>query len=93
MIIEYELQGSKCLHKGIMDTTGFWLRYEHEEHMFGAESQDAEIEGYKIYNNSFSFYHENKTLVDLVYARLLSVLRGSHNVEIENIGYLRKVSK
>lgn len=82
MIIEYELQGTKCLHKGIMDTTGFWLRHEAEEDT-----------GYKIYNNSFAFYHEEKAVVDKVYERLISVLRGSHNVEIENIGYLRKVSK
>lgn len=88
MIIEYELQGSKCLHKGIFETTGFWLRNEpHGEDL-------SNPEGWKLYSHSsFAFYHENKEIFDLVYARLISVLRGSASVEIENIGYFRKLNK
>lgn len=91
MIIEFELQGSKCLHKGIFDTQGFWVRYEpHGENLEGGSNP----EGWKIYSHgSFSFYHEDKTIVDEIYSRLLSILRGSQGIDIEKVGFLRKLNK
>lgn len=97
MIIEFELQGSKCLHKGIFDTTGFWVKYEPD--MEGGEvNANCEfagiINGYKIFSHfSFSFYHTDKAIVDLVYSRLITVLRGANNVDIEGIGYIRRLNK
>lgn len=108
MIIEFELQGIKCLHKGIFDTCGFWVSYDQhaefvdtfedssENNIHGRVLKSTEkiISGYKLFSHfSFSFYHEDKTIVDLVYARLISVLRGSNNVEIDGIGYFRKLNK
>lgn len=100
MIIEFELQGSKCLHKGIFDTDGFWVKYEAEVEKIqqvpevGMVMMVDEITGWKLYSHfSFAFFHEDKAVVELVYARLISILRGSHSVEIENVGYIRKVSK
>jgi hypothetical protein len=100
MLIEFELQGSKCLHKGIFDTTGFWVKYEPEMESKSLSEGDNEINapweiaGYKIYSHfSFSFYHTHKDVCDLVYSRLISVLRGANSVDIEGVGYFRKVNK
>jgi hypothetical protein len=100
MIIEFELQGSRSLHKGIFDTDGFWVKYEAETESVSAEAGEAtinlawEIVGYKLYSHfSFAFFHEKKEVVDLVYSRLISVLRGANSVDIENVGYFRKVNK
>ena len=88
MIIEFKLQGSKCLHRGIFDTHGFWVRFEpHGE-------EGLAPEGWKLYSHcSFSFYHENADIVEEVYARLISVLRGANSVDIEGVGHFRKVNK
>lgn len=94
MIIEFELQGSKCLHKGIFDTTGFWVKYEVEVEEALLSGDPDTITGYKIFSHfSFAYYHTDKQVVDLVYARLISVLRGSNSVEIDGVGYFRKVNK
>lgn len=91
MIIEFELQGSKCLHKGIFETTGFWVKYEHQLDTAGDTNHG---DGYKIFSHfSFSFYHHDKEVCDLVYSRLISVLRGANNVEMDEIGYFRKLNK
>ena len=91
MIIEFELLGSQCIHKGIFDTTGFWCRYESD---MSLELEKGVPDGYKIYSHfSFAYYHTEKSIVDLVYSRLISVLRGANNVEIEGVGYFRKVNK
>jgi hypothetical protein len=97
MIIEFELQGSKMLHKGIFDTSGLWVKYEPEIEN-GVVKEDGsfewEILGWKLYSHfSFTFYHTDKETVDLVYSRLISVLRGANSVEIEDVGYFRKVNK
>ena len=87
MIVEFELQGSRALHKGIFDTDGFWVKFE-------AELDKEKVVGHKIYSHfSFAYFNEDKDKVDLVYARLISVLRGSNNVEMEGIGYFRKINK
>jgi hypothetical protein len=91
MIIEFELLGSKELHKGIFDTHGFWVK-----HLPHGENLEAGSipEGWKLFSHiSFCYYHEDKEKVDLVYNKLISVLRGANNVEIEGIGYFRKVNK
>lgn len=93
MLVEFELQGSRCLHKGIFDTQGFWVKYETEEEELPMTTSNFTV-GYKLYSHfSFSFFHEDKKVVDLVYARLISVLRGSNNVEMDEIGYFRKLNK
>ena len=94
MIIEFELQGSKCLHKGIFDTTGFWVKYEVDYLDEANIGNPNAINGYKIFSHfSFCFYHHDKAVCDLVYSRLISVLRGASNVDIEGVGYFRKVNK
>lgn len=90
MIIEFELLGSKCLHKGMFDTTGFWLKYEPEYE----EAGSINIVGYKLYSHfSFAFYHEDKDVVDLVMTRLAGVFRGAIGHEIEGVGYIRRLNK
>lgn len=98
MIIEFELEGSKCLHKGIFDTTGFWVKYsedrDREDLDVDGNYIPSSINGYKIFSHfSFSYYHTDKTIVDLVYSKLLSVLRGSNGIEMEGIGFIRKLNK
>lgn len=102
MIIEFELQGSKCLHKGAFDTTGFWVKYEPEldgdivrnnkDQIFGAYVD--KIVGYKIFSHfSFAFYHEEKVLVDSVYTVLMGCLRGSPGKDIPGVGFIKKLNK
>ncbi len=101
MIIEFELQGSKCLHKGLFDTTGFWVKYEPEmEAQLSKNHEDAvatviEVpKGWKLYSHfSFAFYHEDKAIVDMVYNVLTGCLRGSQGRDIEGIGYIKKLNK
>ncbi len=96
MIVEFELQGSRTLHKGIFDTTGFWVKYEEEgEHVLNDAGEPVwRIDGYKIFSHfSFSYFHHDKSVCDLVYSRLISVLRGANSVDIDGVGYFRKVNK
>jgi hypothetical protein len=96
MIIEFELQGSKQLHKGIFDTTGFWVKWEEEgEHVLDVSGQPTwRVDGYKIFSHfSFCFYHHDKAVCDLVYSRLVSMLRGSNSIDIEDVGYFRRLNK
>jgi hypothetical protein len=96
MIIEFELKGSKCLHKGIFDTAGLWVKYEEEGEFVMNECQEASwyVNGYKLYSHfSFSFYHVDKIAVDLVYGKLVSVLRGAMSADIEGFGYIRRLNK
>jgi hypothetical protein len=96
MIIEFELQGSRTLHKGIFDTTGFWVKYEEEgEHVLNDVGEPVwRIDGYKIFSHiSFSFYHTDKSATDLVYGKLVSVLRGAMSADIEGFGYIRRLNK
>ena len=97
MIIEFELQGSKMLHKGIFDTTGFWVKFEPEIEN-GVVKEDGtfewEILGWKLYSHfSFTFYHHDKDVVNLVYGKIVSVLRGAMSADIEGYGYIRRLNK
>lgn len=93
MLIEFELQGSKCLHKGVFDTTGFWCKYEPEEEEIPMTTANF-TSGYKIYSHfSFAFFHEDAAVAYLVYSKLISVLRGSQGAEIDDIGYIRRLNK
>jgi len=94
VIVEFELEGSKGLHKGIFDTEGFWVKYEVDKDMDLSDADTDVIYGYKLYSHfSFAYFHHDKDVVDLVYNRLISVLRGSINVEIEGVGYIRRLNK
>ncbi len=99
MLIEFELQGSRALHKGIFDTSGFWVKYEASIDEGLREFDDSGVpidrpDGYKIYSHfSFAYYHTDKAVVDLVYSRLVSVLRGSNSIDIEGVGYFRRLNK
>ena len=92
MIIEFELQGSKCLHKGIFDTTGFWVRYEVEEDLMIINDINTHIsDGYKIFSHfSFSFYHTDERIAKQVYGGLIAVLCGL-DWHLEEIGFIRKI--
>lgn len=97
MILEFELQGSRCLHKGIFDTHGIWIKYE-PDIVKGPLKEDGTFEwdilGWKLYSHfSFAFFHEDKWVVDIVYIKMLGVLRGTTGAEMEGIGYIRKLSK
>lgn len=98
MIIEYELQGSTQLHKGVFDTTGFWARFEPEYCDSELKSLDGSrpIEGYKILSYSgFAFYHADKEIVLRVWNELIKCLRAPGDyfgmVEIGGIGLMCKV--
>lgn len=96
MIIEFELKGSKLLHKGIFDTTGFWVKWDEEgEHVLDDAGQPVwRCDGYKIFSHfSFSFFHTDKAIAELVYNRLISILRGSNSIDIEDVGYFRRLNK
>jgi hypothetical protein len=94
MIIEFELLGSKTLHKGVFDSTGFWVKYEVDRDENLSDSESDYINGYKIFSHfSFAFYHTDQAIVDLVYSKLVSVLRGSMSADIEGVGYIRKLNK
>ncbi len=94
MIIEFELKGSKCLHKGIFDSTGFWVRYEPDTDHDLPDDHPDRITGYKLFSHfSFAFYHTEKAIVDSVYTVLMGVFRGSPGKDIEGVGYIRKLNK
>ena len=94
MIISYELKGSKGLHKGCFETTGFWATFQEDrEHIVQPDGQIqmGEIEGYKIYSHfSFAFYHEDKTIVDAVFQGLVGALSGI-DWEFPGVGFIREV--
>ena len=86
MIIEFELQGSRCLHKGVFDTTGFWAKFEEESEII---NQCKDIEGYKIYSHfSFSFFHEDKEVVETVWEGLTRVLEFGNDWDHKDIGFI-----
>ena len=84
MLIEFELNGSKCLHKGIFDTNGFWVRFE-------PEMDGEHVDGYKLFSHfSFAFYHEESTIARDVFDGLCLALTGA-NWEKEGIGFIREL--
>lgn len=88
MIVEFELRGSKCLHKGIFDTQGFWVRYEVEMEMISPHGNI--VTGYKIFSHfSFAFYHEEKEIVDQVYHALVDIIREGGEKILQDIGFIK----
>lgn len=98
MFIEFDLKGSKARHKGVFDTTGFWVRFEPDfsEGWMVAHAEDPnnpvpDINGYKIFSHfSFAFYHENEDIALDVYVALVNCLAG-HDWEDPEIGFIREV--
>lgn len=85
MLVEYELQGSQLLHKGVFDTNGFWVKY-------GIDTDDVTGEAtcYKLWSH-FSFTYESvcKADVDEVFKGLVSALSG---YDYSNrVGYIREI--
>lgn len=72
MFIEFELKGTQLLHKGIFETTGFWVKFD-------AEICDISKEplSYKIYSHfSFTFEHKDLDIADKVFNGLALALSG-----------------
>jgi hypothetical protein len=93
MIIEFELQGSRGLHKGVFETTGFSARFEEEFEIINSEKV---IDGYKIFSHlSFSFFHHDKEKASRVYKALISILgtKISGNINITEIGFFKSHGK
>ncbi len=89
MFIEFELQGSKCLHKGIFDTTGFWVKYEAETET--DQRFNSVPEGFKIFSHfSFAFFHTDEQIVKQVYGGLVAALCGL-DWHVEKIGFIRNI--
>lgn len=86
MIIEFELQGSQLLHKGLFDTTGFWAKFDVDKCDITGESQS-----YKIYSHfSFSFEHVDRKTALEVYQALVNAISGIDSL-IFNVGYFREI--
>ena len=86
MIIEFELQGSQLLHKGVFDTNGFWAKFDTERCDISGD-----IECYKIYSHfSFTFEHVDRSVAINVFNGLVGALSGV-DFEYSNIGFIRSV--
>lgn len=86
MIIEFELLGTKCLHKGVFETTGFWAK-------FASDYCDVtnEITTYKIYSHfSFTFEHVEEKVAKAVFRGLCDSLNGN-DVFLKGVGFIREV--
>lgn len=84
MIIEFELKGAQMLHKGIFETTGFWVKYGEEE-----DDETGVISSYKLWSHfSFTYETNNKEDFKKVYGALQLALMGSSQM-IQDIGYIR----
>lgn len=95
MIIEYELQGSKILHKGLFDTNGFWVRFEEEREIIqesSGKSTFGQVDGYKIYSHfSFTFEHTDKEIAKSVFNGLCLALSGADWESKEGIGFIKSI--
>ncbi len=86
MLIEYELQGTKEFHKGIFDTTGFWVRCGEEK-----DDVTGEVTSAKIWSHfSFTFESESISYAQAVYKGLLHVLAEAGDFE-HPCGFIRQV--
>ena len=86
MIIEFELKGSKILHKGVFDTTGFWVKFDYD---YCDISRD--VMTYKIYSHfSFTFEHDDETIAKSVFNGLCKALAG-YDFVLNEIGFIREV--
>lgn len=98
MIIEFDLQGSRCRHQGVFETTGFWARCEPEMESKSLSQGDNEINtpfeiaGYKIFSHfSFAFFHEEEWIAKSVFKGLCDALIGCDFV-LESVGFIREVT-
>lgn len=86
MILEYELQGSQLLHKGIFDTNGFWVKYDRD-----VDDLTQEPLCHKLWSH-FSFTYETTSYsrVNDVYDGLISAL-GGIDWKMPGVGFIREV--
>lgn len=90
MIIEYELKGSITTHKGIFDTTGFHVVMEEDREVIDANR--FVHNGWKIYGMCmFSYFHEDFAVVNEVYRVLCDVIDGMLRLDIDGVGYIRRI--
>lgn len=87
MLVEYELQGSTMLHKGLFDTTGFWAKFDADYCDITKEAQT-----YKIYSHfSFTFEHKDEALARHVFDGIISALVGN-DWYCAGIGFIRTIN-
>lgn len=91
MIIEYELNGMTQVHRGMFETTGFWLRIENM-----AERPQAldgtKQEGFLLCNHgAFGFLHERKEIVEEVMQAIMTVMFCGQRWFDADIGRIEKV--
>jgi hypothetical protein len=88
MILEYELQGSQLLHKGLFDTNGFWVKFDTERC-----DLNEEVQSYKIYSHfSFTFEHKEEAVARDVFNGLCMALSGMDWRSVMGTGYIRKIN-
>lgn len=86
MFIEFELKGSQLLHKGIFETTGFWVKFDAERCDITKEALS-----YKIYSHfSFTFEHQDFDISRKVFNGLALALRGEM-WEDTAVGFIRPI--
>ncbi|MBX4188467.1 MAG: hypothetical protein KW793_05065 [Candidatus Doudnabacteria bacterium] len=86
MLLEFELQGTQLLHKGVFDTNGFWVKY-------GVDLDDVteEVTNYKLWSYfSFTFESQDKIKADTVFKGLVSALSGN-DWHYPGIGHIREI--
>jgi len=86
MLLEFELQGTQLLHKGVFDTNGFWVKY-------GVDLDDvtSEITNYKLWSYfSFTFESKDKGKADTVFKGLVSALSGIDWI-YPGIGFIKEI--
>lgn len=90
MIIEYELKGSITTHRGVFDTTGFWCTFEEDKEVIDASRSVSN--GWKIYGfGQFSFFHKDYEVTNEVYRVLTDVMDGVIRLDIDGVGYIRRI--
>jgi len=86
MIIQFDLRGSVARHKGIFDTTGFWVKY-------GIDCDDVtkEVTAFKLWSHfSFTYESRDSDKTDAVLNALAGIIDGTHwNWEDPEIGFLK----
>ena len=88
MIIEYELNGSKQVHRGMFETTGFWLRIENMADR-PMPLDGVKQEGYVLCNHgSFGFYHEHPGACETVLGALMLAMQDGENWEDPKLGWI-----
>lgn len=86
MLLEFELQGTQLLHKGVFDTNGFWVKY-------GVDLDDVtlEVTSYKLWSYfSFTFECQEKSKADTVFNGLVSALSGI-DFQYPGIGFIKEI--